>query len=183
MLYTQIEVCDKRPFCNAAPRYGRKKVMTIRQVSIRQAVIDDSHVVASLVLELLIEIEPAYAETLTLKGLSGVAESLLADDQGYWAFLAVDDEGGIVGVLTLNECAAIYANGLFGEIAELYVTPEWRSAKTGALLVDAAVAFGRDRGWSLMVVGAPELPDGRRAVNFYLGYGFKMSGPGLEMDL
>ncbi len=157
--------------------------MAQSKVTIRPAVIDDSPMVAGLVLELLSEIEPAYAETLTLHGLTGVAESLLAGGQGYWAFLAVDDEGGIVGVLTLNECAAIYANGLFGEIAELYVTPQWRSAKTGALLIDTAVAFGRDRGWSALEVGAPDLPQGQRAVNFYFGYGFKMSGPRLDFDL
>ncbi len=157
--------------------------MTQSKVTIRPAVLDDSAMVAALVLELLIEIEPAHAETLTLDGLTAAAVSLLAGGQDYWAFLAVDDKGGIVGVLTLNECAALYANGRFGEIMELYVTPQWRSAKTGALLIDAAVAFGRGRGWSLMEVGAPGLPQGRRAVNFYLGYGFKMSGPRLELDL
>ena len=153
------------------------------RVAIRQAVIDDSHAVATGVLDLLIEIAPDHAATLTLDGLTRVSESLLAEGQGFWAFLAVADDGAIVGVLTLNECAAIYAEGRFGEIVELYVSPSWRSAKTGAKLIDAAVAFGRAQGWAAIEVGAPSLPTWQRTVDFYLGYGFKEIGPRLELDL
>lgn len=50
----------------------------------------------------------------------------------------------------LNECTAIYAGGKFDEISEFYVAPRHRSAGVGALLVDAAADFGRNRaGWSL----------------------------------
>lgn len=183
MLYTQTKPCDKRLFRNAVPRAGRKKVVAMSSVTIRQATIDDSRAVATMVLELLLEIAPESADTLSLDGLAGVSASLLADGQGVWAFLAVAGGGEAVGVLTLNECAALYAKGRFGEISELYVAPEWRSAKVGAKLIDAAVAFGRGCGWPLIEVGAPDQLKWRRSVDFYHGYGFTEVGPRLSLTL
>ena len=49
-----------------------------------------------------------------------------------------------VGVLTLNECAAIYTGGKFGEIPELYVELNLRSAGIGPMLLEAAESV-RDR--------------------------------------
>ena len=153
------------------------------EVTIRKATVDDSRIVAALVLALLKEIDPPFAATLTLDGLRRVAATLLAEGQGFWAFLAIEDDGNAVGALTLNECAALYAEGRFGVIVELYVDPPWRSAKTGAKLIDAAVAFGRRRGWPLLEVGTAGQPKWRRSLDFYRGYGFKETGVALELDL
>lgn len=76
--------------------------------------------------------------------LTDMATSLLRGHAGVWALLAIAVDGTPVGVLTLNECAAIYAGGKFGEISELYVSPNYRSLGIGVRLVDEAVAFGRN---------------------------------------
>lgn len=60
----------------------------------------------------------------------------------------------------LNECAVINSGGRFGEISELYVTPEYRAKGVGARWIEAAAAFGRDRGWPNLEVGAPRVPPG-----------------------
>lgn len=77
----------------------------------------------------------------------------------------------------LNECAAIYVGGRFGEISELYVVPDARSENVGALLTDAAAAFGRERNWPFIEVGAPSVPAWQRTVDFYLKHGFEEIGP------
>jgi GNAT superfamily N-acetyltransferase len=83
----------------------------------------------------------------------------------------------------LNECAAIYAGGRFGEISEIYVVPDGRSKKVGALLIEAAAAFGRKREWPFIEVGAPSVPAWQRTVDFYLKRGFEEIGPRLQLTL
>ena len=111
------------------------------------------------------------------------AERLLGRDEGVWAFLATEKESRDVGLVTLNECAAIYAGGCFGEIPEMYVVPDYRSKNVGALLIEAAVAFGRERGWPNIEVGAPSRPAWQRTLDFYLRHGFEEVGPRLDLDL
>jgi GNAT superfamily N-acetyltransferase len=111
------------------------------------------------------------------------ARALLADGEGVWAFLAIANDARDVGLVTLNECAAIYAGGRFGEISELYVVPDYRSKGVGALLIETAISLGRERGWPNIEVGAPSPPAWQRTVDFYLGHGFEEVGPRLDLDL
>ena len=152
-------------------------------ITVRQATIDDQGAVASLVRDLLFELSPAYLETLDFEAMKRATRELLADGQGLWAFLATTAEREDVGVATLNECAAIYALGRFGEICELYVKPAYRSSRVGAKLIDATADFGCKREWRVIEVGAPDVPKWRRTVDFYLRYGFTEIGPRLELKL
>ena len=156
--------------------------MTAPNIAVRQAAPEDAATVATLVFELLLELAPCHAGTPTVDELMPVAAGLLGDDD-VWAYLAATRDGRAIGVLTLNECAAIYARGRFGEISELYVRPDHRSAGVAAKLIDAAAAFGRARGWRIIEVGAPDLPRWQRTVDFYKRYGFTEIGPRLEYDL
>jgi GNAT superfamily N-acetyltransferase len=132
-----------------------------------------------LVVALLEELFPGETASSDEATFIQVAETLLQGHPRVWALLAMDEDGEPAGVLTLNECAAIYAGGVFGEISEIYVCPEHRSSGLGAGLVDAAVGFGRNREWTRLEVGAPDLPRWRRTVDFYLDYEFKEIGPRL----
>ena len=111
------------------------------------------------------------------------ARTLLARSDGVWSFLATTQDDRDIGVVTLNECAAIYAGGRFGEISELYVVPDSRSKSVGALLTEAAAAFGRKREWPFIEVGAPSVPAWQRTVDFYLKRGFEEVGPRLQLTL
>lgn len=88
--------------------------------------------------------------------------------------------GRPVGVILLNQCAAIYAGGCFGEITELYVTPEARSDGIAARLVEWAVSQGAALGWHRLEVGAPGQPRWHRSLSFYLRAGFTEVGPRLR---
>lgn len=153
-----------------------------REVVVRRATGEDAEIVAALLIRLLSELFPdQYAYQADTLGRA--ARSLLKDGSRYWALLAFTSGGTAVGVVTLNECAAVYALGKFGEIPELYVAPEHRSSGIGAQLVKAAVEFGRERGWSLLEVGAPEVPKWQRTVDFYSRCGFSITGPRMTFDL
>lgn len=149
-------------------------------INIRQATAQDSPVVFNLIFSLLKELfpeDPLYTEA----NLKAATEKMLAYPN-YWALIAYCDEAP-VGVVGLNECAAIYAVGSFGEITELYVLPEYRSLAVGAKLVDAAREFGRAQKWSMLEVGAPEIPKWQRTVDFYVKTGFHVVGPRLYQML
>jgi GNAT superfamily N-acetyltransferase len=152
-------------------------------ILVRRAIGNDAEIVASLLLRLLSELFDPDQCGYRADTLGPAARTLLKDGSSYWAFLAVTSGGAAVGVITLNECAAVYAFGKFGEIPEMYVAPEYRSSGVGAQLVRAAVEFGRERGWSLLEVGAPEVPRWQRTVDFYSRCGFSVTGPRMTLDL
>jgi len=114
---------------------------------------------------------------------TNAALSLLGQREGVWAFLATTNDGRDVGLVTLNECAAIYSGGRFGEISELYVVPDHRSKSVGTLLIETAISYGRKRGWPNIEVGAPSPPKWQRTVDFYVRHGFEEVGPRLDLEL
>jgi GNAT superfamily N-acetyltransferase len=99
------------------------------------------------------------------------------------ALLARREDGEAAGVLTLTETFAIYAGGRYGVIDELYVAPAHRSSGVGRLLLDAAAAVGRERGWRRIDVTAPPGDKWQRTVSFYEKNGFVFTGPKLRRSL
>src|SRR5262245_57686970 len=99
------------------------------------------------------------------------------------AFVAYLAEGTAVGVATVTEAFAVYANGHYGIINEMFVVPEHRSAGIGSALIEAVKAAGRERGWRRIDVTAPESPRWARARGFYEREGFVFTGPKLKLLL
>ena len=137
--------------------------------------------VGHLVYELLSELYPELG--YEREKFIDTAGKLLVAGEGVWSFLAKTHDERDVGVIMLNECAAIYSGGRFGEITELYVVPDFRSKGVGAQLIEAAVALGRERGWPDIEVGAPSVPAWQRTVDFYLRHGFDEVGPRLDLRI
>jgi GNAT superfamily N-acetyltransferase len=142
----------------------------------------DSEIVGELVHSLLMELFSAQSHLFPIEKMKNAAAELLTPGSGVWSFLAMNGDE-VVGMINLNECAAIYAGGKFGEISELYVKPDFRSQKIGAQLIAQARDFARDREWKILEVGAPDVPRCQRTVNFYLNNGFSEIGPRLEIDV
>lgn len=149
-------------------------------IEIAEAGPDDAGLVAELVHALICELTPGRADAELLAGYRKTAAAYIGKNEGYWAFLADAGDDGAVGVITLNECTAIYAGGHFGKIAELYIAPAYRSQGVGALLLDRAIAFAKARGWPRLEVGAPDQPRWSRTVDFYRRNGFVEVGPRLK---
>ena len=150
-------------------------------IVVRQAGPEEFERVGRLIYELLAELYPE--DGYERDGFVNSARALLAGGEGVWSFLATTRDDRDVGVVTLNECAAIYAGGRFGEISELYVVRDSRSKNVGTLLTEAAAAFGRKRKWPFIEVGAPSVPAWQRTVDFYLKRGFEEIGPRLQLTL
>ena len=146
-------------------------------IEIRHAHVDEAPVVAVLVARLLAEL----GDEVDSRALLDTTRKLLAAGDVAALLLLID--GRPAGVVTLNQCAAIYAGGRFGEICELYVGPEDRSAGLGGRLIEAAVDYARQAGWARLEVGAPTQPRWQRTTDFYLANGFTLVGPRLRRPL
>ena len=156
--------------------------MTSLPILVEPATPDDYAQVGACVWALMIELLPDRPDELDRAAIERDAVRLLSADHRIHAFVARAN-GSVIGAMTLNECAAIYAGGTFGEISELYVAPDFRSTSVGSRLLQAARDFAAGCGWTMLEVGAPHLPDWQRTVDFYLANGYQVVGPRLEINI
>lgn len=145
-------------------------------ISMRWARAEDSPIVGKFVYALLAELSDGKGPDEAT--VQGHAKALL-DGQQVHACIAFEEETP-VGVIVLNECAAIYAGGRFAEISELYVTPALRSRGVASQLIAKATEQATQRGWVRLEVGAPSQPQWQRSLAFYLREGFIETGPRLR---
>lgn len=82
--------------------------------------------------------------------------------------------------MTATEAFAIYANGPYGIIDEMYVFPTCRSQGVGGALLDAVKDLAERKGWHRIDVTAPESPSFARTRSFYEREGFTFAGPKLK---
>ncbi len=152
-------------------------------IRITQAQPADAPLVTDLVGELLREIMTAIGERAF--GFSRVETEARARrwlvDGTYTVLLAYHDEQA-AGVLTLSESRALYAEGAFGIIPELYVRPAFRSRRVGATLLAEARKLAHTKRWTRLEVTTPPLPQFDRTLAFYERQGFSITG-GRKMKL
>ena len=104
------------------------------------------------------------------------AKNLIERDK-YWVFLAEAKESAeVVGFLSLYESYALYSEGPYGTIPELYVRPAWRSQHIGKSLLTKAREFSQAKGWGRLEVTTPPLPPFEKTLSFYQANGFEISG-------
>ena len=109
----------------------------------------------------------------------------LIESGKYWVFIArIEGEDEPVGFISLYESYALYAQGAYGTIPELYVKSGWRSKHIGNELLSKAIDFSVKKGWHRLEVTTPPLPEFDRTLNFYEKNGFVISGGRkLKMDV
>lgn len=98
------------------------------------------------------------------------------DNEKYFVFVARSGNANPAGFIALYESYALYAEGAFGTIPELYVRPEHRAKGLGFRLLSQAKAFGASRSWTRLEVTTPPLPQFDRTLAFYEREGFSISG-------
>lgn len=94
----------------------------------------------------------------------------------YFVFVALDEQGREAGFVALSEGHALYAEGVFDTVPELYIRPECRSHGLGLRLLSRARLFGSSRGWKRLEVTTPPLPQFDRTLAFYERQGFAITG-------
>jgi len=147
-------------------------------IVIQRAHAGDAPAIAVLVGELLAEIMNTIGAQAFNFNLQETTERLAAylANETYFVFVARPDGGNPIGFVALSECHALYAEGAFGTIPELYVRPEYRTRKLGTRLASEAKAFGAARGWKRLEVTTPPLPQFDRTLAFYEREGFSVAG-------
>ncbi len=157
------------------------------QLRIDHAQPNDAPVIAQMVGELLHEIMASIGTKsfgFDREATEARARSWI-NDGTYIVLLARDvAQPEPLGFLALYECYALYAEGSFGTIPELFVRPAYRSSGVGATLISEAQGVGQTRGWSRIEVTTPPLPQFDRTLAFYQQQGFSISGGRkLKIDL
>jgi GNAT superfamily N-acetyltransferase len=147
-------------------------------LSIERSTSSDAPDIAIMVGELLHEIMNAIGSQAFRFDLYETAARLknFIEQENYFVFAAREENGNPVGFITLYESYALYAEGVFGTIAELFVRPQFRSQNTGRRLIEAARSFGQSRGWKRLEVTTPPLPQFDKALSFYEREGFAITG-------
>jgi GNAT superfamily N-acetyltransferase len=101
----------------------------------------------------------------------------------YDGFVAFDGDDAI-GFATVYQSHSLYGNGAYGTIPELYVRPPYRSCGIGNQLLSALVDTALERGWTMLEVTTPPIPEFDRTLSFYERLGFAVTGGRkLKLDL
>ncbi len=74
----------------------------------------------------------------------------------FTVFSAIDDGDKCVGMLTLIESFAFFANGTYGVINELFVIPEYRDKDIERQLIEFTIEYGKLKKWSYLTAVAPK---------------------------
>jgi N-acetylglutamate synthase-like GNAT family acetyltransferase len=105
---------------------------------IRSAVPSDTPAVTALLRDLGYPVEP---------GGVGAALGRLLGDPGAFVIVAVDEERGVVGLLSLSCRAVLRLQGVTATIEELAVKSDTRSRGVGDRLLQYAKGLASERGW------------------------------------
>ena len=157
---------------------GRRSALMAPDIRTYRADQGDIGDVAVMVGELLGEIMQATATAAFNFSLAQTTANLAEFIRRgqYLAFVARGVDADPVGFITLCESHALYAEGVFGIVPELYVRPPFRCHDVGRRLLDEAKAYGRARGWKRLEVTTPPLPQFDRTLAFYEREGFMVAG-------
>lgn len=147
-------------------------------ITIHRATADDAQEVAVMVGELLAEIMNAIGVQAFNFDLDETTARLkdFLNQEKYFVFVVHNRSLEPAGFIALYESYALYAEGAFGTIPELYVRPAYRANGLGLHLVSHAKSFGVERGWTRLEVTTPPLPQFDRTLAFYEREGFAISG-------
>ncbi|WP_345994004.1 GNAT family N-acetyltransferase [Sulfurimonas sp. HSL-1716] len=146
-------------------------------ITIHRAKENDAHVVAKFVEKLLEEIMQKIntnAFNFDLEQTTKRLEEFIKSEKNF-VFIAKEEEK-IRGFISVYESFALYAEGAFGTIAELYVCPKYRSQGIGKMLIEKVKIFGSERGWKRLEVTTPPLPQFDETLSFYEKESFEITG-------
>lgn len=95
----------------------------------------------------------------------------------YWVFVAREKSTNqVIGFVSLYESYALYSEGAYGTMPELYVKNNWRSTSVGQKLLREVMQFAREKDWHRIEVTTPPLPEFERTLSFYQNNGFEITG-------
>ena len=147
-------------------------------INIHKSTVAEANEVAQMVGELLTEIMSAIGVQAFNFNVDDTTARLkdFIDREKYVVFVAYNLDHRAIGFVALCESYALYAEGTFGIIPEIYVRPEHRSKSVGFRLLSAAKSFAMAQGWKRLEVTTPPLPQFDKTLAFYEREGFAITG-------
>lgn len=147
---------------------------------IEQATKKHVNIISELIARLLSELDgKQYSRFDFIK----TTDSLMNDSVTPYTVFLAKDEFKYIGLISIVECRAIYAQGKYGVIQELYIDSEYRSSGVGKSLLDCGASYGRKRHWTRLEVTAPNATKWKRTLQFYKKHDFVQIGPRLKRIL
>ena len=146
-------------------------------IKFREATVNDSEVIGSLVVDLtteICELTDTKHFDIDLKSTIQRCHELIND--GNYAAILGFNESKVVAVVTMSETYALYAGGKIGVIQEFYISPEFRASGLGSVLVGQVKNYGKKHKWSCIELCTPPLPAFERTLNFYQKNGLNPVG-------
>ena len=110
-------------------------------------------------------------------------EALMNDAATPYTVFLAKCESEYIGFISIVECRAIYAQGKYGVIQEMYIDSQNRSTGVGKRLLDCVAEYGRLEQWTRLEVTAPHAIKWKRTVQFYKKHDFVEIGPRLKKTL
>lgn len=148
-------------------------------IAIERAQPADAPIIAELTGELLHEIMAAIGDAVfgfDPAATARRAREWLADGTSLMWLARHGASGEVLGFVAVYEGHALYAEGAFGTISELFVRPAYRSQGVGVALLNEVTGCAIGRTWTRVEVTTPPLPQFERALAFYERHGFAISG-------
>lgn len=147
------------------------------EIKFREATVQDSEIIGSLVVELtteICELTNAKYFDIDLNGTIQRCNELISD--GHYAAIIGIYEGKPISIVTMTETYALYAGGKIGLIQEFYVSPEFRASGVGSMLVEQVQSYGKKHNWLCIELCTPPLPEFEGTLNFYQKNGLNPVG-------
>lgn len=147
------------------------------KIDVRPATLAEGALVAQMAIALtseIIERSGVRHFNVNLEETTRLCERLIAT--GLYTALIASGKGGPLGIAGICESHALYTEGSFGIIQEFYVVPASRSAGVGSVMLAAAVAHAREKGWKRLELCTPPLPEFDASLAFYERNGFEITG-------
>jgi len=147
------------------------------EAKFREATVQDSEIIGSLVVDLTTEIsEITNAKQFDIDLNSTIQRCNELISAGYYAAIIGEYENNPIAVVTISETYALYAGGKIGVIQEFYVSPEFRSTGVGSMLVQQVRKYGNKHNWACIELCTPPLPEFERTISFYQKNGLNPVG-------
>jgi len=146
-------------------------------IIIRKATIEDENEVFELIHQLMSGSYPAEKSVKSQKGINTYREILKNEEAG--TVIVAEEDGKLVGVITLSYPLAIRCGGIYTCIEEFIVHESMRGKGVGGRLLQATIDEARLRGCDELQVNNPS----EMGYPLYLRYNVEDTGKHMKIKL
>jgi len=142
---------------------------------IKNATKEDAQTVAVMLSALGKEIEQKTGATINTD--QALIQKLFCENLGdKFRAKLYHEQDEIVAFILFSDSFALYAQGEYITITELYVKPAFRGKNIGKVLLESVLKLAKDEDKIRIELTTPPLPAFEKSLDFYLKNGFEITG-------